>query len=416
MEILETVNFVISLIFTICYTYQILYIPISLLGKKRKHKKCILHNYAVLICARNEERVIGGLLDSLNAQSYPADKLKVFVMADNCTDGTAKAAMEKGAFVYERRDDKLIGKGYALEELLVHIEEDHGAFDGYFVFDADNILESDYIEQMNKSFSDGYSIVTGYRNSKNYGANWISAGYALWFLRESKYLNQARWILGTSCAVSGTGFMFGRNIYEKAEGWKYHLLTEDIEFSVDMICRGERIGYCPEAVLYDEQPLKFRQSCRQRMRWAKGYLQVFRRYGTDMFKGILKADFSCFDMAMAIMPAFILSVIGFASNLVFALASAFGSGDFTVLAESLLSMAAGAYLLLFFIGAVTTLSEWKNIHCPNYKKILYSFSFPLFMFTYIPISVCAIFAKVTWKPIEHGLSDKGIDVGRKNRA
>ena len=63
-------------------------------------------------------------------------------------------------------------------------------------------------------FSDGYQIVTSYRNSKNYGDNWISAGYALWFLRESRYLNHARFLLGTSCAVSGTGFLFSRRVLE----------------------------------------------------------------------------------------------------------------------------------------------------------------------------------------------------------
>ena len=104
-----------------------------------------------------------------------------------------------------------VGKGYALQTLLGHLEQDYPAgFDGYFVFDADNILDPDYIAAMNRTFSQGHDIVTSYRNSKNYGDNWISAGYALWFLRESRYLNHARSLLGTSCAVSGTGFLFSR--------------------------------------------------------------------------------------------------------------------------------------------------------------------------------------------------------------
>ena len=62
-------------------------------------------------------------------------------------------------------------------------------FDGFFVFDADNVLSPNYITEMNKTFSQGYETITSYRNSKNYGDNWITAGYALWFLRESKFLN-----------------------------------------------------------------------------------------------------------------------------------------------------------------------------------------------------------------------------------
>ena len=134
---------------------------------------------------------------------------------------------------------------------------------------------------MNRTFCDGYDIITSYRDSKNYGSNWISAGYALWFLRETRYLNHARFLLGTSCAVSGTGFFFSQRILEKNGGWPFHLLTEDIEFTVHNIINGEKVGFCSKAVLYDEQPVSFRQSCRQRMRWAKGYIQVFQKYGAQ---------------------------------------------------------------------------------------------------------------------------------------
>ena len=90
-------------------------------------------------------------------------------------------------------------------------------YDGFFVFDADNVLSPDYIERMNAVFSGGYEIVTSYRNSKNYADNWISAGYALWFLRESRYLNGARMRLGTSAAVGGTGFLFSQRILDKTK-------------------------------------------------------------------------------------------------------------------------------------------------------------------------------------------------------
>ena len=118
--------------------------------------------------------------------------------------------------MYERFNQVRVGKGYALQELLEHLEQDYPrGFDGYFVFDADNILAPNYVEAMNRTFSDGHEIITSFRNSKNYGDNWISAGYALWFLRESRYLNHARFLLGTSCAVSGTGFLFSRQVLEE---------------------------------------------------------------------------------------------------------------------------------------------------------------------------------------------------------
>lgn len=411
MKILESINFAIAIIFSVCYFYQYFYMVYMLFKKNKAHAGDVVeHKFAVMICARNEERVIGGLLKSLKSQSYNQDNISVFVMADNCTDNTAKVSRECGAYVYERQNKELVGKGYALEELLKHIEKDFGAFDGYFVFDADNILEPDYIEQMNRSFCDGYDILTSYRNSKNYGGNWVSAGYALWFLRESKYLNQARWNLGTSCAVSGTGFMFSRRIFEKIVTWKYHLLTEDIEFTVDQVIDGEIIGFCPDAVLYDEQPISFKQSWRQRMRWSKGYIQVFVNYGKKLILGMLKGSLGCYDMAMNIMPAFVLSFAAIICNVSVAILGAMRGDDMMILVKSLGTMIFNAYIILFIIGAVTTVSEWKKIHTSTFKKILYAFTFPLFMFTYVPISITALFAKVTWKPIEHGLSNAGMTV------
>ena len=60
------------------------------------------------------------------------------------------------------------------------------------------------------------------------------------------------------------------------------------------------------------------------------------------------------------------------------------------------------YLGLLLYGGMTTLLEWKVIQIPAHKKLLYLFTFPVFMFTYIPISAVALVRKVEWKPIYHG--------------
>lgn len=403
MEGILTVNFVIATLFFICYFYQLLYIPTAIFKKEPPHKAERKHRFAVLISARNEENVIGELIESIHAQTYGRENIRIFVIADNCTDETARVARNSGATVYKRFDNEHIGKGYALEALLNHISEDYpkNYFDGFFVFDADNVLDENYIFEMNKTFCDGYKIITSYRNSKNYGDNWISAGYSLWFLRESRYLNHSRFLLGNSCAVSGTGFFFSKEIYEKCGGWPFHLLTEDIEFTVHNIVRGEKIGFCKKAVFYDEQPTLFSQSWRQRLRWAKGYLQVFGKYGFDLIKGVSRGDFSCFDMTMNIMPAVVLSVFCAFINGFAAVFSIIGGQSILPIIFSLLESIFNMYLTLFALGLITTLTEWNQIHTSFIKKIFYIFTFPLFMFTYIPISLAAIFVKVEWKPIKH---------------
>ena len=397
------INFIIMCLFFACYVYQFVYIPIAWLPRKKETLHAPMHRFAVLIAARNEEAVIGKLIDSIKAQSYPGRLVKIFVAADNCTDATAEAARSHGAEVYERYDMTRCGKGYALDFLLREIKlRGHGRFDGYIVLDADNVLDRDFILHMNETFSAGHDIVTCYRSSKNYGNNWISAGYALWFLRESRYLNSARARLGSSCGVSGTGFLFSQAVLDaQGGGWPFHLLTEDIEFTIDNVTRGMKVGYCPDAIAYDEQPISFRQSWAQRLRWSRGYLQVFKKYGRALISGIFSGSFSCYDMAMSIMPAAVLTGLSIVVNLGAALVNVLYYHEWGVLGVSALQTLVNLYLTLFIIGAITTATEWKSIHCEPAKKIFYVFTFPLFMLSYVPIVIHSLFVTPEWTHIDH---------------
>jgi cellulose synthase/poly-beta-1,6-N-acetylglucosamine synthase-like glycosyltransferase len=413
MTLIKNFNFVLFLLFVIMYSYQIIYMFVAFNAKRKQKpelKNNHYHKFAVLIPARNEELVIGQLIKSIKSQNYPEDLVDIFVIADNCTDQTAKVAADAGAMVKERFNKIKVGKGYALDEMIKHIRIEYSGrkYDGIFVLDADNLLDENYITEMNKTFNQGYRVITSYRNSKNYDQNWISAGYALWFLHEAEYLNLPRMTLNTSCAVSGTGFLIHKDVIKENDGWIHHLLTEDIEFSVAQIIKGEKIGYSRNAQFYDEQPVTFSQSWNQRLRWAKGFYQVFGKYGKELLKNIVQGKrnrFSCFDMMMTIMPAMLVSFISIVVNSGFYLASLLGMFDEKGIVREtsigILTSFGWYYGILFLLGFITTITEWKKIHAPNWKKIAFTFTFPLFMFTYIPISVVALFKDVEWKPIAH---------------
>jgi len=413
---------VLSTMATIIFMYQIFYLIVGLVCKPRVFTKSEPHRFAVLISARNEESVIAHLIDSIKGQNYPSDLVDIYVVADNCTDKTAEIARNNGAIVYERFDQKHVGKGYALDHLLGKIKETKGYdyYDGFLVFDADNILEPDFIEQMNKAFSSGYDIVTSYRNSKNYDTNWITSGYALWFLRESKYMNNSRQILNTSSIVAGTGFMFSKKILKENDGWHWHLLSEDTQFTAHHILEGYKAGYCHQAMFYDEQPDNFALSWKQRLRWARGSLQIFRYYGWRLFKGMFKNNhknrFSHLDQFFMTIPM-IFMMMAAILGLVYSFIAAIPQGSEAIIA-SLLSIGGfvgGMYMTFFIMGVLSVITEWRYINSTRKKKILYLFTFPVFMMTWIPIGLVAVFKKVEWFPIQHNVIMDIDDIKQQNK-
>ena len=415
MTLLSVLDILLMIVGGAGMIYQGLCIVMSLFAKPVRFPDAPMTNrYAVLISARNEEKVIGNLIGSIRDQTYPSNLIDIWLVADNCTDNTADVVRSLGCHVVERHNLELVGKGYALTYLLGHMLDIGVAddYEAYFVFDADNVLDVNYFREMNKTFDNGAVASTSYRNSKNYDSNWISAGYAVWFLREAKFLNQARLTLNTSCAVSGTGFFVSAKIIERNGGWKWHLLTEDIEFSANSILEGERISYTPTAVLYDEQPVTFRDSWNQRFRWAKGFYQVFWHYGARLAKGIATnpkgSRFACYDMLMTIAPGMLLTIISVTFNaIIIALAAAGLMSTGVMVASSVSSICfclMNYMVFMFMFGLLTTFVEWDSIHSTTGKKIRYMFTFPFFMLTYVPIALVALVKKCNWKPIKHSIN------------
>ena len=280
----------------------------------------------------------------------------------------------------------------------------------YKIYNEDTDAEVRALDGVNLRIDRGeFVAVTGYRNSKNFGQNWITAGYSIWFLREARFVNSARMALGTNCHVSGTGFLISAQFLREKGGWPYHLLTEDIQFSAECAAQGKRIGYCDAAVIYDEQPTSFRQSWDQRLRWSKGFYQVDQKYAPSLIKGIFRGGrrgLGCYDILLTVTPGVLLTVLGGALQIVVALACLSApaylvkhvlslTGDFLI--QSFLSFYGG----FLFYGALTVFSEWRSIRATPVRKLCFLPLFPLFMLTYIPITVAALFQKVEWKPIAH---------------
>lgn len=405
-DFLVLFNLIFGVAFILCYLYQFFFLIAGTFMKPEKFEKAkAWRRFAFCIAARDEERVIHQLLFSIKGQNYPLELIDIYVVADNCTDKTAQIARECGAVVYERFDRERIGKGYALAFLFDKIRENTGfdAYDGYFIVDADNLLDRGYVSAMNDCAEAGSRVAMCYRNSKNYADNWISAGYSTWFLRASRHLNIPRHRFGLSSEITGTGFYVCSDIIKRNNGWRHFCMIEDIEFTVDCVLRGERIAFCYDAIAYDEQPTKFFQSLRQRTRWCKGYAQVIRRYGGRLIRSFIRGGgFSSLDMVMAIAPSFFFSTVSVIINAVLVPIIIFADKNMIL---PLLIFEGGyilsAYLLLLFVGALAVICERKRIKAPTGKIVRYLFAFPLFVGTFIISNFVAFFSRAEWRPIHH---------------
>lgn len=405
-------NNLVGALFTLAYLYQVFYtIWVMIRGEVKLPVAKRSHSYAFVIAAHNEESVIGNLVRSIKAQRYDG-LIDCYVVADACTDRTAEVAREAGAIVWERNDLARRGKSWVLDFAFDRIlNQQECPYEGFFVMDADNVISPDYVEIMNKAFDQGFLVCTSYRNSKNFDSSWVSAGYSLWFMRESRYLNNARMLLGTSCAISGSGWLVSASIIRGMHGWMFHTLTEDLQFTAFCASHNIRIGYAP-AEFFDEQPTDFKTSWTQRMRWSRGGYQVFFSYWRDLVRGIFKGHFfASYDMLMTMSPAMFLTIISVFVNLAYLIIGTASRGFIATQSElgacvgSIVTTLVSSYGMFFLMGLVTTISERRHIHARSRWRVIANvFTFPIFELSYIPINVVALFKKVDWVPVKHDIA------------
>ena len=468
MEYLYIIQQALIWIVTIYWLYQFIISLCSFVKIKEKPlKEDKQHRFMTIIPAHNEEKVVVNLIESLKKLDYPKDLYDIYVIADNCTDKTAEVAKKAGAIVYERFDNEHKTKGFALQFLFENIKNDYGIqnYEGYFIFDADNLLNRNYISKMNNAFDSGEKIITSYRNTKNFDENWIASTYAIHWLRSIRSNHRARSVLHLATNIQGTGFLFANEIVRN--GWKYTGLTEDRALTADAVSRGYEITYQDEAEFFDEQPISLKVALRQRLRWSKGHLMAFVESGPQLFVNIffgklfikdnwgkeekernifgkivesIRHRFASYDTLMQLTPIVVINLVRWliASVIIYGcysytngIKNLYVFGGSTIVAKFLsfifnkpyinvepgikaffVSMLIAIWLRLLYRMGIYFANMWNAIYVfiterkkinkiPFLKKVLYTFTWPTFDIIGRYTIYLALFVKVTWKPIPH---------------
>lgn len=386
-------------IITIYWLYQIIVSLCSLIKVKEKpilEKK--ENKFMAIIPAHNEDAVVANLVESLKKQNYPKELYDIYVIADNCTDKTAEKAKKAGAIVYERFDEKRKTKGFALNWFLRQKIDEDAPYDAFCIFDADNIVDVNFLNAMNKKLCQGEDVVQGYRDIKNPSDSWVTAGYAIFYWTMNRLYHLARYNLGLSPLINGTGFMVKFDVI-KPSGWNTKTLTEDIEFSLKRIIEGKKLGWATDAIVYDEQPVGFKQSWSQRSRWTVGHMQCLKEYTKPLAVAVKDnktlMNFDGLLYMLGSIPMFILTLVLLLLHLVL-----YFTNEMTTLELmwNAISVIIPTFLLPIFIGIMIMIIDKKPIKPMRKGLLLY----PLFLGSWLLINFKCLFKRETkWEKIVH---------------
>lgn len=365
--------------------------------------------FAILIPARDESLVIEGLLRSIKNQTRKIDMHDVYVIVEDKEDPTVAITKRLGAEIFVRKQLHLKRKGYALDEAVKAILAMKKHYDAYFIMDADNILDPHFIERMAETYRQGYDFGIGYRNCKNGSENVIAACSALMFTLINARGNKTKNRQSRNVVISGTGFFVAGNLIEAWRGFPFHSLTEDYEMSLYAIEHNLTTFYNEDAIFYDEQPVCYRQTIPQRIRWIRGFFDSRRDYIPRIRKQLchFHANWgSQLSEVIGINP-YIMMVVGavlFIFHHFYTIGFEFIFTDtlrFDLLGRIAIILL-GAYGVIAVITAGLIIKEKDRLNLtPAMKRKAILFN-PLFLATYLPCFLIAILKKeVTWDRIDH---------------
>lgn len=373
--------------------------------------------FAIIIPARDESKVIEGNLKSIQKTDYPKDLYDIYLILESEDDPTveiAKKYTDLSIHLFYRVDLSKVGKGYALDECLKNIYSNHDVYDAFMILDADNLVSPNFISRMNDAYQAGYDIACGKRENKDWNASVVCGASALTFSIINTIQNKPKENYGMNVLISGTGFFFKSSMLREYCGWPFHTLTEDYELTNYSVVHHLKSGYVEDAIFYDEQPLKMRQSILQRTRWIKGYFTVQKKYKKEKIEA-LKQSKNNSNMWYQIIGG--IPMIALAVTLIGYLLTTAGFLIYDLVAQEnmyveyiirIVSLVGAIYLFFVLFTIFLFILDRKTIRIKKWQRIKVIFYHPIFMVSYVHAAIRALFVKANWDKIEHTINNTEI--------
>ncbi len=390
MKTLEIINIIIMLLLVVYGLYFVITALFSF--KKRKKDNIVSDKYShftILIPARNEEEVIKDAIQSFKRQKYPKDNYEIVVVINNTTDNTLGVCNAEGVR-YILCERKIKNKGDALKEAFDRLKKEKT--DAYIIMDADNVVNDEFLGEMNKSLNEGTLVAKSSMDIKAKENTWVSSSYAIYFFIQSILYSIPRNNIGASCAINGTGIMIKKEVIDKF-GFNVRTITEDLEFMTLCALNNIKIKFVEGAICYAEHPSDFKVSMIQRRRWTKGIYEGFIIYFNSIIKNMIKRpNIELLDSLLIYSTPLILilSLISIFINLL-------------IVPLPIYLIITSFSLLVSYIS----ISLCALFVCVKSKKKIKDFltgiiMFPIFLLSWQYLNIAVLFKKeVVWDEIKH---------------
>jgi cellulose synthase/poly-beta-1,6-N-acetylglucosamine synthase-like glycosyltransferase len=245
---------------------------------------------AILIPAWNEEAVIGTSIDRLMVLDYPRERLRIYVVDDASTDATpeviqAKAAEYPGNVMHLRRETGGEGKAATLNHGLAEILADDW-MQAILIMDSDVIYERSSLRRMTRHLADpGVGSVTAYIKEGSRPGNYMTRFIGYEYITAQAAARRSQEVLGVIACLAGGAQLHSRANLEAIGGRvDTTTLAEDTVTTFETQKAGRRVIFEPHATVWAEEPGSIVALWKQRLRWARGNVQVTRKFNSVWFR------------------------------------------------------------------------------------------------------------------------------------
>ena len=285
-EVLYIFEYICWILASIAVAYPLIY-SLASLGTRKSYYPTAnkQHKFAILFPAYKEDRVILPVVESFLQQHYPQELYKVIVISDHMQETTNERLAQLPITLLKANYENS-SKAKALNFAMDHFERDE--FDAVVILDADNIVDTNFLLEINKVFDAGVQAIQSHRTAKNRNTD-IAVLDGLSEEVNNSIFRRGHVRLGISSALIGSGMIFN---YQWFHDNVKHLVTtgEDKELEVLLLKQRIFIEFLDEVYVYDEKTQGEKGFYNQRRRWLATQFAQWGRVFKDLPQAILSGN------------------------------------------------------------------------------------------------------------------------------